>query len=128
MDDSGRKPVATEEKQVLWEFSESEGWSFHEKEVTGEPVAYRKSAEKPAASKIKGILKLKERNGHIIFTYPRQSCLKWTNLFDCENDLRTRTRGPNGGPQRERGYLGMPRNTTLQGAVDLGQDTEQNTI
>ena len=29
-DDSAEKPVATEENQELWEFSESEFWSVHE--------------------------------------------------------------------------------------------------
>ena len=37
------KPVATEENQVLWEFSESESWSMHEDEVTGKLVAYKKA-------------------------------------------------------------------------------------
>ena len=31
--------------------------------------------------KIQGILKLKEGNGHLIFTYPRQSCVTWTKSF-----------------------------------------------
>ena len=44
--------VATEENQVLWEFSESESWSVHEDEVTGKPVAYENSAVKPATSSI----------------------------------------------------------------------------
>ena len=39
MDDSAEKLVATEESQVLWEFSESESCSVHEDEVTGKPVA-----------------------------------------------------------------------------------------
>ena len=52
MDDSVGKPVATEENQVLWEFSESESWSVHEDEVTSKPVAYMKSVGKPAASGI----------------------------------------------------------------------------
>ena len=52
MDDSAKKPVATEENQVLWKFYESECWSVHEDEVTGKPVAYEKGAEKPAVSSI----------------------------------------------------------------------------
>ena len=44
MDDSAGKPVATEENQVLWEFSESESWSVHEDEATRKPVAYKNSA------------------------------------------------------------------------------------
>ena len=50
MDDSAEKLVATEENQVFLEFSDSESGSVHEDEVTGEPVAYKKSAEKLAAS------------------------------------------------------------------------------
>ena len=34
-DDSAGKPVATEENQVICEFSESQSWSVHEDEVTG---------------------------------------------------------------------------------------------
>ena len=52
MDDSAVKPVATEENQVLWKFSETESWSVHKDEVTGELVANKKSAEKLAASSI----------------------------------------------------------------------------
>ena len=51
MDDSAVKPIATEENQVLWEFSESES-CIHENEVSSEPVAYKKSAGKLAASRI----------------------------------------------------------------------------
>ena len=74
MDESVEKLVATEENQVLWEFSESESWSIHENEVTGKLVAYKKKARRnlrlPVFQKNQGILKLKERNGHIISTYP----------------------------------------------------------
>ena len=52
MDNCAGKPVATEENQVLWKFSESESWSVHEDEVTGELVAHKKSAGKLAASSI----------------------------------------------------------------------------
>ena len=37
------KPVATDKSQEYWEFSESESWSNHEKEVTGKLVASRNS-------------------------------------------------------------------------------------
>ena len=37
------KPAATDKSQESWEFSESESWSNHEKEVTGKPVAPRSS-------------------------------------------------------------------------------------
>ena len=73
--------VATEENQVLWDFSESESWSVHEDEVTGELVAYKRvrgNLRLPVSQEIQGTPKLKEGNGHIIFTYPRQSCRTWT--------------------------------------------------
>ena len=43
MDESAEIHVATEENQVLWEFSESDSWSIHEDEVTGKPVAYKRA-------------------------------------------------------------------------------------
>ena len=63
-------PIATEENQVLWEFSASESFSIHEDEVTGEPVAYKKSAEKPAASSIS------ENSGD-----PKAERKKWPHNF-----------------------------------------------
>ena len=44
------KLAATDKSQESWEFSESESWSNHEKEVTGKPVASR-SSEKSGNSK-----------------------------------------------------------------------------
>ena len=38
LDKVAGKPVATDEHQVLWEFSESESWSNHESEVSEKPV------------------------------------------------------------------------------------------
>ena len=38
----------------------------------------RRNLRLPVFQKIQGILKLKEGNDHIIFTYPRRSCLTWT--------------------------------------------------
>ena len=43
MDRVAGKPAATDKGQESWEFSESESWSIHEKEVTGKPVASRSS-------------------------------------------------------------------------------------
>ena len=37
------KPAATDKGQESWDFSESESWSNHEKEVTVKPVASRNS-------------------------------------------------------------------------------------
>ena len=39
MADVAGKPAATDKSQDYWEFSESESWSNHEKEVTGKLVA-----------------------------------------------------------------------------------------
>ena len=36
MDEVAGKPVATVESQILLEFSESESWSDHEDEVSGQ--------------------------------------------------------------------------------------------
>ena len=43
MDKVVGKPAATDESQELWEFSESELWRNHDKELTGEPVASKNS-------------------------------------------------------------------------------------
>ena len=70
MDDSSGKPVATEENQVLWEFSESESWSVHEDEVTGKLFAYktvRGNLRFPVAS---------ENSGN-----PKADRRKWTHNF-----------------------------------------------
>ena len=70
MDESAEKLVATEENQVLWESSESESLSVHEDEVTGKPVAYKNSAEEPAASSIS------ENSGN-----PKAERRKWPHNF-----------------------------------------------
>ena len=44
------KPVATDEHQVLLEFSESESWSNHEDEVTEKPVTHKTVTGKLVAS------------------------------------------------------------------------------
>ena len=94
MDDSAEKFVATEENQVLWEFSESESWSVHEDEVTGEPVAY-KSAGKPAASSISensGNPEAERRKWPHNFLHILGSrVLHGQSLFHCDKDLRSRT-------------------------------------
>ena len=51
MDRVEGKPAATDKSQESWEFSESQSWSNHEKEMTGKPVASR-------ASKLQRIPKL----------------------------------------------------------------------
>ena len=51
MDIVAGKLAATDESQELWEFSGSESWTNHEKEVTGKPVAHEKVTGKPVASR-----------------------------------------------------------------------------
>ena len=51
MDKVAGKPAATDESQELWEFSESESWSNHEKEVAGKLVAHEKVTWKLVASR-----------------------------------------------------------------------------
>ena len=51
MDGVAVKPTATDESQEIWEFSESEPWSNHEKEGEGKPVAHEKVPGKPVASR-----------------------------------------------------------------------------
>ena len=70
MDDSAGKPVATEENQVMWEFSESESWSVHEDEVTGKPFTYKTGAGKLAAFSIS------ENSGN-----PKAERRKWPRNF-----------------------------------------------
>ena len=78
MDDSAGKPVATEENEVSWDFSESESWSVHEGEETGEPVAYKKSAGKPAASSVS------ENSGD-----PKAETKKWPHKFNISSKVVT---------------------------------------
>ena len=50
MDKLAWKPVATDECEVLWEFSESESWSNHEDEATEKLVAHKKAKGRLVAS------------------------------------------------------------------------------
>ena len=130
MDDSAVKPVATEENQVLWEFSESESWSDHEDDVTGGPLAYKKSAEKPAASSVS------ENSGN-----PNAERRKWPHNFYISSEVvsymdkvysivrKTYDRGPTDEIEDlsvNAAIWGMLMNTTLPAAVRLGQDYDQN--
>ena len=130
MDDSAGTPVATEENQVLWEFSASESLRIHEDEVTGEPVAYKKSAEKPAASSIS------ENSGD-----PKAERKKWPHNFYISSKVvlymdnahsivrKTYDRGPTDEMEDlnvNAAIWWMFMNTILQAAVHLGQDYDQN--
>ena len=130
MDDSAEKPVATEENQVLWKFSESESWRVHKDEVTSEPVAHEKGAGKPAASSIS------ENSGN-----PKTERRKWPHSFYISSEVvsdmdkvysivrKTYDRGPTDDMEdlnMNAVMWGMFLNTTLQAAVHLGQDYDQN--
>ena len=99
----------TEENQVLWEFSDSESWSVHENEVTGELVANKKRAVKLVASSISdnsGNRKAERRKWPHYFLHILGSrVLHGQSLFDCGKHLRSKTFGRNGRPRRELGYL-----------------------
>ena len=95
MDDSAGKPVATEENQVLWEFSESESCSVHEDEVTGKPVAQTKGAGKPAAFSISensGNPKTERRNWPHNFYMSSEVVSYMDNVYSFER--KTYDRGP----------------------------------
>ena len=130
MDDSAEKPVATEESRVLWEFSESESWSVDQDEVTGKPVAYKKSAWKLAASRIS------EKSWN-----PEAERRKWPHDFYISSEVvscmdivcsivrKTYDRGPTGEMEDLNVNAAIWRmflNTILQAAVHLGQDYDQN--
>ena len=51
MDKVSGKLASTDESQEFWEFSESESWSNHEKEVTGKLVAHEEVKGKLVASR-----------------------------------------------------------------------------
>ena len=90
------KPAATDESQELWEFSESESWSNHEKEVTGKPFAHDNVTGKLVASinsENSGILKQQAGNGHIIAIRLQQLYLTWKSLFDRKKILRPKSDG-----------------------------------
>ena len=98
MDNCAVKPVATEENQVFWEFSESESWSVHEDEVTGEPVVCKKSEGKPEASSVSensGNPRAERRTWpHNFFIFSAVvSYMDKQSLFGCEKDLHSRTHG-----------------------------------
>ena len=130
MDDSARKPVAKEENQVLWEFPESESWIVHEDEVTGKPVAWTKGAVKPAASSMSensGNPEAERRNWPHNF-YISSGVVSYTDkVYSIERKTYDR------GPTDEMEDLNVNAavwwrfmNTTLQAAVHLGQDCDQN--
>ena len=70
MDKVAGKLAATDESQELWEFSESESWSSHEKEVTGKLVAHEEVTGKLVASRNS------ENSGN-----PKVGSRKWPHNF-----------------------------------------------
>ena len=117
------KPVATDEHQVLWEFSESESWSNHESEVSEKPVVHTKGTGSFVASNISensGILKLKAGNCHIISISP--AVLSYMDkVYSIVR--KTYDRGP---MDEMEAFLRMFMNTTLQAAVHLSLNNDQN--
>ena len=126
MDESAEKPVATEENQVLWEFSESESWSIDEDEVTGKPVAYKKARRNlrlPVLGNPKAERRKWPHNFYIssaVLSHMDKLCSIVRKTFD-------------GGPTDEMddfnvnaAIWGMFMNTALQAAVHLGQDYDLN--
>ena len=70
MDKVAGKPAATDESQEFGEFSESESWSNHEKEVRGKLVAHEEATGKPVTSRNS------ENSGN-----PKAGIVKWTHNF-----------------------------------------------
>ena len=70
MDRVAGKPAATDKRHEKCEFSESESWSNHEKEVTGKPVEPRNSGTSESS-------KAGSRKWHIIFICLQQLYLTW---------------------------------------------------
>ena len=121
MDHSAEKPFATEVKQVLREFSESESWSVHEDEVTGKLVAYKKGAEKPAASSISENSgnSIAERNGHIS-TCPLKSCLTWERKAHDRGPVHSSGEAARGAKDLQQGLaMGYNREQRPDAALDV---------
>ena len=130
MEKEAGKPVATDESQELWEFSESETWSLHEAELTWKPVAYKTVTGKLVASSKsdqpgspKAAWKEWPHNLHIspgtvhhmeaVFSIVRN--IKGREHDDPVDDLDVNA-----------AIWGIFLNTTFQAAVHLGQDYEAN--
>ena len=87
----------------------------------------RRNLRLPSFQKNQGILKLKEGNGHMISTYPLQSCLAWTKSIRLWERLTTedpRTKWRTLTWTHLFGWMFM--NTALQATVHLVQDYDQN--
>ena len=80
MDTATVKPVATKEESGNVDLSEPETWSLHEEEVTVRPVASETATGKPNASSKSDqpkVPKLKEENGHTIYTCLQPQFITW---------------------------------------------------
>ena len=98
MEKAKGKLVAAKEESSYVDLSESETCSFHEEEVTVRPVAYKTATGKPG----KAERKRWPHNLHMsLVTVPHTDA-----VFSIVRKFFERARGPNGGPGRERGYLG----------------------
>ena len=130
MDKAKKKVVATKEESSTVDLSESETWSFHEEEAKGRPVAYTTVTGKPGASsksENSEILKLKERNGHTIYTCLQPQCLTWKQYSrSSEKAIEREPADPMEDLEVNAAIWSMILNTTIQAAVPLGQDYKVN--
>ena len=108
MDRVAGKPAATKKESGTVDLSESETWSFHEEEVTWKTVASKTSTGKfGESSNSENSGNPKAERVAAQFTHVSSHSASHGCIFlDRKKNLRTRARGPNGGPERERGYLG----------------------
>ena len=95
MDTATEKPVATKEESGNVDVSEAETWSFQEDEVVLErPIACKRlrgNPMHPVNQTNQEVQKLKEKNGHTIYTCLQPQLTFGSSLLDRQEDLRTRT-------------------------------------
>ena len=82
MDTATGKRVATKDESGDVELSESETWSFQEEAVTGRPIAKKKKKTRgnpvhPVNQTTREVQKLKEYNGHTIFSCLQPQFITW---------------------------------------------------
>ena len=88
------------------EFSESEPWSNHEKEVTEKPVAHEKVTGKLVASRKSENSGNPKAEKKEMVTYVFSSCTSHgESVFDRKKILRPKSHGQLGRPRREHRFL-----------------------
>ena len=130
MDDSAGKPVATEENQVLRDFSESESSSVHENEVTGEFCCIQKQCGETCG--FQNFRKFRKSScwKKVMATYFYISSAV-VSYMDKVYSIAKKTYHRKPTDEMEdlglnAAIWGMFMNTTLQAAVHLRQDNDQN--